>query len=257
MITPIDLHAAHAVGFAIDGSVSDADLARVYEQIDAAAGADGKTRLYIELRGFPTFDGVKTFVQAVRRKTGAFEKIEKYALVTDRPWIGKLTTVADYVTARMDVRTFDVAEADVAQAWLLNDEPTPEPPSAIEPVEFFDDPNVVAVAVNGKLRKRDYDVLDREMNAKPAATSLYLEIRKINGLSLNAIMDELEADAKTIARYEKVAVVGWQSWLPAATRVADWLTPKLDVRYFDVNDAAGARLWLGVRKNTGTDVAPA
>jgi len=256
MITPIDLHAAHAIGFAVDGSVSDADLDTIAEEIDAKAGDYQKLRLYVELRRFPDFDGVRTLLRGLRAKTVHFGKIEKYALVTDSSWIKPLATAADYLVSTIDFKTFTAGNAEVAQAWLLNDTPAPEHTSAISEVAHFADPNVVAIAVSGKLHKADYDRINLILTSHANAHSLLLEIREITGLSLKAIMDELKSDVDVWDRFEKVAVVGHTGWLPAATRVADWFTPNLDVRYFDVTDVAGARLWLGVRKNVGTDVAP-
>ncbi len=249
MITPIELHAAHAVGFAVDGTVSSSDLDRIVGAIDAKSVDHHKVRLYVELRRFPNFDSMLTAIKGLRAKSKNFDAIEKYALVTDSTWLKPLATAADYLVASINFRTFPVADAEIAQAWLLNDEAAPTPPSAIAKVDNFEDPNIVALAISGKLHKADYRRVNELMDAHQDAHSLYLEIREIHGLSLIGIMDGLKADVKALQRFEKVAVVGYQSWLPAATRVADWLTPKLDVRYFDVTDVAGARLWLGVRKN--------
>ena len=255
MLTPVDLHAKHAVGFAVDGALSAADLERLTAAIRAAA-ADGRpARLYIELRSFPSLEGVRDVVRAIRAKSVGIAEVEKYAIVTDQGWVGPLATVAGYALPAMEVHVFGLAEADIAQTWLVNDEPAPAPPASIQPVDFFDDPNVVAVAIDGKLRKPDYAIFDALIDARPAATSLYVEIRAVRGLEVRAIVDELRSEVKTLANFEKCALVGWQSWLPATATVADWLTPGMDVKYFDVKDAAGARLWLGVRKNRETGLA--
>lgn len=257
MLTPVDLHAKHAVGFAVDGALTAADLERVTSAIDAAAADHGKARLYVELRRLPTLDSVSDIVRAIRAKSNGIAKVEKYAIVTDKGWVGPLTTVAGYALPSMEMHVFPLAEADVAQTWLVNDEPAPAPPASIEPIEFFDDPNVVALAITGKLRKPDYDTFNALIDARPEATSMYVEIRAVKGLEVRAIVDELQSEARTLANFEKCALVGHQGWLSATATVADWLTPGMDVKYFDVADAAGARLWLGVRKNRETGLAEA
>ena len=249
MLTPIDLHAKHAVGFAVDGTLTAADLERVTAAIDAAAADHGTARLYVELRSLPSLEGVSEIVRAIRAKSAGIAKVEKYAIVTDKGWIAPLTKVAGYALPSMELHVFPLTEADVAQTWLVNDEPAPAPPASIEPVEFFDDPSVVALAVTGKLRKPDYEIFNALVDARPEATSLYVEIREVKGLEVRAIVDELQSDAKVLSRFEKCALVGHRGWLSATATVADWLTPGLDVKYFDVTDAAGARLWLGVRKH--------
>ncbi len=257
MLTPIDLHASHAIGFAIDGTITSADIATLNERLSAAASDGDRVRLYVELRSFPSLGGVSDMVKLIRTKLDAIDKVDKYAIVTDKGWVEPLASVAGYALSSMEMHVFPLAKAGEAQSWLVNDEAAPAPPASIERVEFFDEPNVVGVVINGKLRKPDYAVFNRLINEKPDATSMYVEIRAIKGLELNGIMNELRSELKTLDNFEKCAIVGYQAWLPAATRVADWLTPNFDVRYFDLDDVVGAQQWLGVKKNRGTGLAPA
>ncbi len=252
MVSPIDLKARHAVGFAVDGSISAEDLKALSARIDAAAGEHDKIRLYAELREFDGFSGISQLLRSLRLKVDSINKVEKYALVVERGFFSNLTTLADYVTPNMTIKVFDVHQADVAQAWLVNDEPEPAPPPALVQVEYFNEPGVVAVALTGKLHSGDYKVLNKMIADHPESKSLFFEIREIKGLSLKAIVDDLKTSVRSLGQFKKMAIVGWQSWLPAATKIADWVTPGLDVRYFDVNDVASARLWLGVAA-TGAD----
>jgi hypothetical protein len=61
-------------------------------------------------------------------------------------------------------------------------------------------------------------------------------------MTLKAVWEEFKAAINYYSRIEKVAITGQEGWLKSAAKISDFLTPGIDVRYFE--EAEEAKNWL-------------
>lgn len=93
-------------------------MSALYEILDRKSKE--KINLIVVLRSFPALENLKTFVKGIQVDLKAIGKIGKYALVTDKKWIDKISGVADFLTPGMEVKTYKLNELNDARKWVSN-----------------------------------------------------------------------------------------------------------------------------------------
>jgi len=103
----------------------DIDIEGVEKFIDffAVKGNRGeKVKLIGEIKSIPGFENFKAFVETLEMKGKAMGAISKYAVLTDKEWIGRLVPFANLFTPDIPMKHFEIMERDAAIAWLESDE---------------------------------------------------------------------------------------------------------------------------------------
>lgn len=109
-------------------------------------------------------------------------------------------------------------------------------------IERIDDSFFLTMTVSGKLTHEDYQqmtpMLDRALEGieHPRIRAL-VDIRELRGWEMRAAWDDLKLGLKHGRSFEKIAIVGSQRWLEAASRVGGWFTGG-EVRQFDTPNSA-------------------
>lgn len=106
--------------------------------------------------------------------------------------------------------------------------------------------NILALAMEGKIDKADYDkVLPRmeQVVREHEKIRVYLEVKEIDRMSVQALWQEVKADIHYLNNFSKVAVIGDATWKQMLTYAAS-LLPHIDIRYFDFAEKDQARRWI-------------
>ena len=109
---------AHVVGFRLDGTVTDADMALLYRAVEQALER-GKIHLYAEITGLGglTLDALGTNVKRGMALLPRLGQVKRYAVVSDVGWIQSVASFEGAVIPGLTVRTWAEADADEALAW--------------------------------------------------------------------------------------------------------------------------------------------
>ncbi|BAO56047.1 SpoIIAA family protein [Nonlabens marinus] len=93
-------------------------MSALYEILDRKSKE--KINLIIVLHSFPALENLKTFMKGIQVDLKAIGKVGKYAIVTDKKWIDKLSGVADFITPGMKIKTYKINELNDARKWVSN-----------------------------------------------------------------------------------------------------------------------------------------
>ena len=105
---------------------------------------------------------------------------------------------------------------------------------------------IVAIKASGRLSKSDYDRFVPEFERIARASSplrILIELDDFRGWELPALWEELKFDTTHQSDMGRVAVVGEKAWQEWGTRLSKPFF-KAEMRYFNDDRAADARIWL-------------
>jgi SpoIIAA-like len=105
------------LAFRISGSMSDRETERIVHQIQAHAARYGKTRLFLVMDHYASFNSAEDLYEDLRFARRCGDLIQRLAVLGDRPW--KSTWVALFgLFGAMDTAYFDRSETQAALQWL-------------------------------------------------------------------------------------------------------------------------------------------
>ncbi|CAN5431475.1 hypothetical protein BH23BAC3_BH23BAC3_13080 [soil metagenome] len=73
--------------------------------------------MYVELESFGGME-LKTFIKDLRFGLKNLDRFEKEAIVTEKDWVQKITSAADNVTGKIELKAFSFDEKDKAKRWV-------------------------------------------------------------------------------------------------------------------------------------------
>ena len=115
-ILDIDDEEEGILAYAIDGKITEADAAPIWERFEAAKANDKKIRIYAEMSGLPSASGT-VIVEKLKHLSSIMSTMEKMAIVGDAGWMGIYTRIADPLT-KFDIKHFSREQKDEAVAWI-------------------------------------------------------------------------------------------------------------------------------------------
>lgn len=244
MLTIKELEQENALGFVLNGEVKEAELDLLVAALDKKAEQYGKVRLYGEIVEIGGWKDFKTFLSNLRAKLSTFGKLEKYAIVTDKRWLENLEGIADFITPHMDVKTFETKEQEEALAWLKAPLKRDVPGSEMIALGFD---NILGIRIFDRLTHADYQWFNQAMAEQVerfGKIHLFLEITDFEGISLNAIWDDLKTGIKYYRQIKKAAITGRSGWLKQAVKIGNFITPGVEMKYFAPKEKDQAIAWL-------------
>lgn len=242
MITTTKVQNDNLVIVTLDGTIDEMGLQKLASEIETKALRHGKVNLLAEVREYGNFADFKTFTSAMKTKFKAWDKIEKYAVVTDKDWLENTVKVADFLTPNMTIKQFDLDEMAAALLWVE----TPDLPVKNLKLESTADPHTIAMTISGKLTADDYDLLNKEMDELAALTNkinLLIEVIDFEGYSMGGLWKDLKTTVTHYNKFQKVAFLG-KGWLEGVVNTADYITPGVDLEFFELIDKDKALAWL-------------
>lgn len=248
MITAFPLSQENMIGFTIDGDIDEEGMSRLLLALEAKVAAHDRVRLLGNIKQIGGLDSFQQFIKLLRAKADLWGKVEKYAILTDYGWLSSLTNAADWLTTRMEVRTFPLSDGERAHQWLRLDPLTPDPSRSEGFRELeLGPPHVLAIAVRDRLHPDDHERLALLVAKKVAdhgQAKLLIDLRDFEGTTIKGVYEDLTASARIFPSLERVAFVGDQSWLKAGIKVSDLLTPGLEMAAFPSTELRRAVGWL-------------
>lgn len=244
MVSVFPLSEPHLLGFTLDGEVNDDSLRKLLIAVEAKVLTHGRIRLLGNIKSIGGFQSFQTFWRLLRKKTELWDKIEKYAILTDHGWLASLTGSIDWLTPRMDIKTFALSEGELAHAWLKID-PAERSAESVKRIDLGD-PRLLGIAIVDKMEVTDFDrinTLIEEQALKYGQARILLEV-VYTGFSGQALLEDLKASIRNYSKVERIAIIGDQSWLKTTVKLGDLLTPGLDLAAFNTVERGRAVSWL-------------
>lgn len=245
MISIFPLSEPYMLGFTIDGQIDEEGMQRFLLALEAKVSTHGRIRLLGNIKNLGGWDNFKTLWAQRKFKQEYWDKVEKYAILTDSSWLSTLTGSVDWFASDMLIKSFPLSAGEEAHQWL--GEPMPEaPPPALRQVELANS-RLLGLAIVGKMTTADYELLDTLIDEQArdfGKARIFLEIVDLQGISFKALWDDLRTTIKHYRHIERIAIIGDQGWLKASIKVSDLLTPGLDMAAFSTTDRNRAIAWL-------------
>ncbi len=248
MISVFPLSQDNLLGFTLDGEVDEEGMRKLLMAIEAKVYTHGRLRLLGNIKNLGGFPSYQSFWNTLKAKKDLWDKIEKYAILTDHAWLSALSGGIDWLTPRMEVKTFPLSEGEIAHQWLKR-----EPEAAahttsnsIKVVDLGDD-RLLGIAIVGKLYPSDYDrinVLVEEKVRHHGKARIMLEVVSTEGINARTLWEDLKNGLKLYKDLDRVAIIGDQSWLKTSVKLSDLLTPGLELAAFSTIDRKRAISWL-------------
>lgn len=108
----------HVVAFEIDGTTTRPDIEALYREVERALEG-GHVHLYGEIGslGGLTLDALGANVSRGLGLLPSLGKVDRYAVVTDVPWIASVARMQGSLMPGLEVRVWPRADAAAALAW--------------------------------------------------------------------------------------------------------------------------------------------
>ena len=246
MISVFPLSQPNLLGFTLDGEVDDEGMRRLLMAVEAKIATHGKLRLLGNIKNIGGFQDFQTFWKLLKAKTEIWDRVEKYALLTDHGWLSSLSGSLDWLTPRMEIKVFALSDGERAHTWLKRD---PAPGDVSESLKEIDlgSERLLGLAIIGPMKIADYDrlnVLIEEQAARYGKARILLEIVTSSTFSGKALLEDLKTSVKQYKNVERMAIIGDQSWLKTTVRLSDLLTPGLELSAFGTTERRRAVAWL-------------
>ena len=251
MVSIFPLSQDNMLGFTLDGTVDEEGMRRLLMAIEAKVVTHGKLRLLGNIKNLGGFSSYESFWNTIKTKKDLWNKIEKYAILTDHGWLATLSSGIDFLSPGLEVKTFKLNEGERAHQWLKTAPGTAEAAGEATPgvrqIELAND-RLLGLAIIGKLSPTDYDRINRlveEQVRHHGRARLLLEIVSTEGINARTLWEDLKTSLKLYKDLERVAIIGDQGWLKTSVKLSDLLTPGLELAAFGSTEQQRAIHWLG------------
>lgn len=108
-------------------------------------------------------------------------------------------------------------------------------------------PNVIGVRISGKIEKADIEKIKKEIDARLAIFKklrAYVEVKSFEGITLDALAEDLKLAFPLYGGFEKKAVVCDKGWIGKLVGFGDRLFPGVEVRHFSFDRKREALEWV-------------
>jgi hypothetical protein len=106
--------------------------------------------------------------------------------------------------------------------------------------------NVIGCKIDGKINAEDIERIANYIEdkfVKNKKLRIYVEVIKVEGISLEAIFKDLKLGIKHFNDFDKKAVVTEKEWMKKVAVIADKIFPNIEVRCFSFEDKEKALEW--------------
>ncbi|GHA67546.1 SpoIIAA family protein [Pontibacter akesuensis] len=245
MITTVDFEQDNIVGFKLEDHLAEASLKKLVQEMEEKTANQEKVLLYFEFINFGGWDTVQSFFDTLKLKFNSWNKIVKYAIVTDKDWVKKQSRLANFLTPHFEVKAFCVDDRTEAVSWLqqhASDDPKP----GIAVLEAMPQ-HVLGLATIGKFTPSDFYSINCMLEQQVQDNKdlrLYLEVLHEDGTTPDAMWQDLKQGVRYYSKFSKVALAGHEEWLEKAARLSDGLTHNINMKFFNLDERDAAIDWL-------------
>jgi len=237
--------------FSLSGDLEDEEIQNLKLAFEEFKRNKEKIKLLGHIKEMPDLEAMKNVGELSSMKIAAYEVIDRYAILTDKEWLEEVIPMANFLTPRMQLMTFESKDLEQAMEWLKEEEYFKE----YDPEEYL---SGVEIRKTGDFNY-EIDMAGSEVDyASMVALNQILKDlhkgEKINLMvilknfptidSFKAVMEGLKVDLRAIGRLKKYAIVSDLKWIEAYSKIGDFLTPGLKVKSFHMDEIKDARTWL-------------
>jgi hypothetical protein len=107
--------------------------------------------------------------------------------------------------------------------------------------------NVIGCRIDGKITTEDIERVGNHIEdkfTKNKKLRIYVEVTKLEGISLEALFKDLKLAIKHYKDFDKKAVVTDKEWMKRVAVIADILFPNIEVKCFSFEDKEKALDWV-------------
>ena len=256
MVTIFPLAQDDMLGFTLDGEVDDEGMRKLLMAVEAKVLTHGRIRLLGNIKNLSGISNYHSFWNIIKSKRELLDKVDRYAILTDHGWLATLSEGIDWLTPRLEVKTFRLNEGERAHNWLQEERSAPDiddsahrasAAASLREVDLGND-HLLGLAIMGKIKKDDLDRINFLMEEKVRDHGdilLLLEIVDGDGIKSDNWWTDLKSSLKHYKHLRRVAIVGDQSWLKASVKLSDLLTPGVELAAFTTAERKRAIGWLG------------
>ncbi len=106
--------------------------------------------------------------------------------------------------------------------------------------------NLIGCRIDGKINTEDIERIANYIEdkfVKNKKLRIYVEVIKLEGISLEALFKDLKLGIKHFSDFDKKAVVTDKEWMKKVAALADRIFPNIEVRCFSFEDQEKALEW--------------
>lgn len=106
--------------------------------------------------------------------------------------------------------------------------------------------NLIACRIDGKINTEDIERIANYIEdkfVKNKKLRIYVEVIKLEGISLEALFKDLKLGIKHFSDFDKKAVVTDKKWMKKVAAIADKLFPNIEVKCFSIQEKEKALEW--------------
>ncbi|WP_115461977.1 SpoIIAA family protein [Winogradskyella aurantiaca] len=238
--------------FHATGTISEEDTRQMNLAFQEFKDNGEKIKLLGIIDDVPFPDSWGSIGDLTKIKMNSLSVIEKYAVLTNKKWIGNWVPIGNFFTPGIEVKSFDHDAFDEAINWLQ---------AATEEDETVAAEDYLSNIPIKKISENAYEIHIAEQSVNLGAMSAIYEIvsnveegSKVNLLmlldsfpgfdSFQTFVEGLKIDLKAIGRMGKFAVVSDAGWIDTYAKIGDFMTPGLEMKAFATRQAEDARVWI-------------
>ena len=105
----------------------------------------------------------------------------------------------------------------------------------------------VGIRISGKIERADMEKIIGGVKAKFAQNEklgVYVELESFEGISFEALIQDLKFGLPNIRRFNKKAVVSQKEWLGKIAEISDRVFPGIEIRHFPFEQKEEAMEWV-------------
>ncbi len=116
-------------------------------------------------------------------------------------------------------------------------------------IELIDipSPRAVGAKISGKIEKPDLDqviaAIEKKLQ-KVDKIGIYVELESFDGISFDALADDVKFALANLNRFDKKAVVSEEEWVEKAAEFADKVFSGIEIRHFSPEEREKAKKWV-------------
>ncbi|MGB7290719.1 MAG: STAS/SEC14 domain-containing protein [Thermodesulfobacteriota bacterium] len=106
--------------------------------------------------------------------------------------------------------------------------------------------NLIGCKIDGKVKTEDIEKVANYIEdkfTKNKRLRIYVEVVKLEGISLEALFKDLKLGIKHFKDFDKKAVVTDKEWMKKVAAIADKIFPNIDVKCFSFEEKEKALEW--------------
>lgn len=236
--------------FKTSGKLTEKDAKNLTLSFEEFKRNGEKIKLLGTIEDFPSLESFSTLDDLLKLKMSSLKVVEKYAILSDKDWIENFVPVGNFFTPGLPVRAFELDDRKEAINWLKE-----EKVKEYKLEDYSSNINVKKIAFN------TYEVNIEHKKINHAAMAALYDLfnnkkdgEKINVLttfnslpsidSFKTIVEGLKIDFKAIGNIKKYAIVTDSKYIETYTKIGDFITPGLDMKFFHKAEIEDARNWV-------------